>query len=161
VKRSLIVFGVALAVVGAALWFAPLATSSSHLPVPVGSAYRFGVTGPVLFGPIAITASWTSAFAANVTVYGCGSNSACPNEVHGSVVAHGVGSHGSMGWTGKAGEYYLLVPSVDSNVTVSYLGPVAGGWVGVGLLGAGIVVLATGILLSRTPPSRPGADATD
>jgi hypothetical protein len=152
VRRSVVVFGVAVAVVGAGLCFVPLVSTSSHISIPVGDGYRFGITGALLFATIPFTASWTAGTDANVTVYDCGTNPACPKQVQYPVVAHGLGARGSMGWSGKAGEEYLLVPSADSNVTVTYVEPVSSGLLGVGVVGLGVLVLLLGVVLVRRPP---------
>jgi hypothetical protein len=163
VKTSLVVFGLAIAIVGAALWYAPLVSSSTSIPVPAGYAYDFGVSGSLMIGPIPFTATWTSATDANVTVYSCGTSSSCSSETNGTVVAHGTGASGSMHWSSRAGDYYLLVPSSDTNVTVTYVEPVAGGFAGVGLLGAGLLVLLAGLAVPGTPrkpaPTPPDGDA--
>ncbi|MCI4325345.1 MAG: hypothetical protein L3K00_05650 [Thermoplasmata archaeon] len=148
-RTSLVVFGLAVAVVGVALWYAPLVSSSTSISVPVGHAYDFGVSGTLIIGPIPFTASWTSTVDANVTVYACGTSSACAAETNGTVVAHGSGMSGSIDWSSKAGQYYLLVPSPDATVTVSYVEPVAGGFVGVGVLGLGVLVVVVGLAVGR------------
>jgi hypothetical protein len=156
VRTSLLVFGLAVAVVGAVVWYAPLVSTSSSIPIPAGYAYDFGVTGSLLIGPIPFTATWTGGSGDNVTVYACGTSSACASETNGTVVAHGTGAHGSVGWSSRADRYFLLVPSLDSNVTVSYVEPVAGGFGGVGLLGAGVLILVAGLIV---PPKSRGAAA--
>lgn len=154
-RASVVAFGAALVIVGAALWFVPLASASSHITVPVGYAYRFGATGEFLVGAIPFTAKWTSSAGDSVSVYACGTNSACPNERNGTLVAHGVGATGSVGWSSRSGQYYLLVPSADSNVTITYLEPVEAGLAGIGVLGVGVLVLVAGVAMGRKSPSAP------
>jgi hypothetical protein len=151
-RAAVAVFGVALIVVGAALWYLPLTSVSSSIRVPVGDAYVFGTPASFLIGSVPWKASWTSDATANVTIYSCGTSSGCPNQLNGSVISHAMGTSGSMSWTGKAGQYYLLVPSTTSNVTVSYQEPLLGGLAGIGILGVGVLVAVVGVAMPRNPP---------
>lgn len=156
-RVPLVVFGAALVVLGTVVWFVPLESASSRAPpVPVGSGFKFGLVGPLVLGAVPFTVTWTSSSQDLVKVYSCKTNAACPSFADDAVVAHGSGASGSMAWSGKAGQYYLFVPSANSNVTVTYVEPLVGGFLGVSVLGAGVLAAAAGLLIRgrpRTPRS--------
>jgi hypothetical protein len=155
VRAAVAVFGVAMIVVGAALWYLPLNSVSSSIEVPLGDAYVFGVPASSIVGSVPFKASWSSGSDTNVTIYSCGSNSGCPTQLNGSVIAHASGTSGSMGWTSKMGQYYLLVPNTTANVTVSFLEPLLGGIAGIGVLGAGAVILLAGVAMTKKSAAAP------
>ncbi|HEV8050561.1 MAG TPA: hypothetical protein VGP88_08215 [Thermoplasmata archaeon] len=163
-RLPVVVFGVVLLIAGAALWFVPLTSASTTVQVPVGDAYDFGVPTGYIVDGIPYTATWNSGAATNVTIYSCGTNSACPNEVNAPVVVQHNGSSGSLKWTSSAGHYFLLVPNTTVNLTLSYLEPVAGGLAGIGTIGFGAIVIVVGLALRRPveaePDSRPAAAGT-
>jgi hypothetical protein len=155
VRVAVVAFGVVVILAGAVLWYVPLSSASTSLQVPVGDAYDFGVPNGYILGAIPYTASWASGSSTNVTIYGCGTNSACPNEVSGPVVAHADAATGSLKWTSSAGHFFLLVPNSTVNLTLSYLEPVAGGLVGIGMVGLGAIAFVVGLAVRK--PTIPGA----
>jgi hypothetical protein len=159
VRANIAVFGAALIVVGLVFWYFPLTTGSTTTPVPQGDGYDYGLPGALIIGPVPYTASWTSSTPANVTIFSCGTDSGCPNGPDSSVVAqaNSTSDSGSISWTSSGGHYFLLVPSVTANVTVSYMEPVGGGLVGIGVLGLGAIVGVAGLAARRPPPA--GASA--
>ncbi|HXQ94760.1 MAG TPA: hypothetical protein VN864_06310 [Thermoplasmata archaeon] len=156
-RLPVVAFGVVLILAGAALWYVPLTSATTTIQVPVGDAYDFGVPTGYIVAGIPYTASWNSGSLTNVTIYSCGTNSACPNEVSAPVVAQRDASSGSLKWTSSAGHYFLLVPNTTVNLTLSYLEPVSGGLVGLGALGLGAIVLVVGLALRRPPTDAPAA----
>ena len=147
--------GAVLAIVGAVLWLVPLSAASSSTPVAYGQAYDFGVPGSLEVGAIPYTAHWTMTTVGTVTVYSCGTDSNCPEGVNASVVAHGTGMSGSVSWSSRAGQYYLLVPNATANVTIDYKEPFEGGLVGMVLLGVGILVAVAAAAISGKPKPDP------
>lgn len=154
-RTEVAIVGVVLAVVGAALWYLPLTAATSTKEVPLGDAYDFGVPSTLIVGSIPYSAAWTGTGATNVTVFACGSDAGCVNATSHTIVAHGAGTTGSVGWTGKSGQYYLLVPNATVNLTLTYHEPVAGGLAGLGLLGAGILIAVAGLAIRKDKPSAP------
>lgn len=156
-RVAVVVLGIVVILVGAVLWLVPLAPATSSIQVPVGDAYDFGVPGSLVIGNIPYKVAWTAGPDANVTIYSCGASSACAGGTNESVLAQRYGSSGSVSWMGQAGQYYLLVPNQTANVTVDYQQPVSGGLVGLGVLGAGIVLTLAGLAIpsrgSRAPPA--------
>ncbi|HKV90147.1 MAG TPA: hypothetical protein VJQ43_03005 [Thermoplasmata archaeon] len=150
-RVEFVIVGAVLAVLGAALWVVPLTSASSQTEIPLGEAYDFGVPSPLVIGSVPYSATWTATSPANVTIYACGANSACPDPTNHSVVAHGTGSTGSLAWTSKSGQYFLLVPNATVNVTLTYREPVSGGLAGLALLGAGALIAVVGLLVKRRP----------
>jgi hypothetical protein len=154
VRANVVVFGVALVLVGFVVWYFPLTTGSTSAPVPRGDAYDYGLPGALLIGPIPYTASWTASGPANITIYSCGTDPGCPDGPDAPVVAYSDEASGSLSWTSSGGHFFLLVPGAPVNVTVTYMEPIGGGLVGIGVLGFGVIITVAGLAMRRrSPPS--------
>jgi hypothetical protein len=156
VRTGIVAIGLALLVVGCALWYLPFPSSTSA-NVAVGYGFVVGTNPPLawLTSSVGYTATWTAVNATNVSVFDCGTDSGC--SAQGAQVAQGSGTHGSLSWSGPKGEYFDVVPNDTASVTVNYHTPLGGGAVGLVLVAFGALLLAIGI---RSPPTRVSSSAT-
>lgn len=112
----------------------------------------------LLFPRVAFSVAWTSSEnGTTLTVYGCGTDPACPVPPTPKVASEN-GSSGTLTFLGSANEYYLLVPEQGAvTLTIIESGPWDGGAPGLGLLLAGLGVSAFGLTGRRRRPAGPGS----
>ncbi|HTW56009.1 MAG TPA: hypothetical protein VMG36_06145 [Thermoplasmata archaeon] len=169
-RRRMVILGVVLLVIGAALWYLPTgtvsATSTMNGTIPY-HALSIGLDAPFAFlgGTIRISVAWTSSETVSLSVYKCGT-SPCSSATQ--YVAGGSGSSGSFSWSGQANVYYVVdrVPASGPaiQVTTHYTEPLLGGTVGIAITGFGVFVTVLGVWLMppvvRRAPAPSSARAT-
>ena len=164
-RRRMVIVGVILLVVGAAIWYAPLEPVSATSTMPGTLPYRalqIGITAPFdFFGArIPITLSWSASSTVSISVDRCGTS---PCNSTNQFVASGNGASGSLSWSGEPNVYYVVerVPpsGVPIQVTTKYTEPLLGGSVGLALTAFGVFVTVLGLWLvpptQRKAPSAP------
>ena len=149
-RRRLIVIGVALAILGAALWYFPVQPVTSGPNTDRGSVYIVGLDAPldILGGSVPFTLHWQSTFTISVSLHSCGSQPKCTNLGPNSAIGNETGTSGTFHWTGVANTYYALVAtSGPLTVTLQYPEPPLGGTVGLSLVIFGGFLAALGAYL--------------
>jgi len=152
-RKGFVAIGVALALVGVALWYFPLQTVSSNISIPQGKSQVVGLEAPLdlLGAPITYTLHWSSSSTSVVAVYRCGTSSTCSATGPGSLVVKGSGRTGSLSWTGPAGDYFHIIPSGPVEVTFEELEPLLGGSLGLSVLGFGAFLAVFALWLPAVP----------
>jgi len=160
VRFGIVAIGATLIVVGALVWYAPLQPIHDGPLTDTGSAYTIGLQAPldVLGATVSFSLTWSSSVDESVEVYSCGSHPTCTGLTNSDLVTRGSGKTGTLGWTGKAGEYFAFLSSSQPvELTVDYTEPVLGGTAGLGTLIFGGFLAALGVV-SAAPPRPAGTD---
>jgi hypothetical protein len=164
VRSSVVVIGVVLAVVGFALWYAPLEDVSKGTVEIVKPTYVVGVQVPldVLGGGLDYEISWHSSSSESLRVYDCGTDSNCADATHAPQVAQASGNSVQFKFAAKSGRYYDLVFSaLPISPTISYVEPVLGGTLGLASTLVGVIVAIVGGTMPPAPPRRMESTETE
>jgi len=159
VRFGIVAIGAVLIVVGGLVWYAPLQPIHDGPLTDTGSSYSIGLQAPldVLGATVSFSLTWSSSVDESVEIYSCGTHPTCTGLTSSDFVAGGSGKTGTLGWTGKAGEYFAFVSSSQPiQLTIDYTEPVLGGTAGLGTLVFGGFLAALGIV-TATPPRPAGA----
>ncbi|MCI4330702.1 MAG: hypothetical protein L3K19_02500 [Thermoplasmata archaeon] len=153
------ILGLILAASGAFLWVWPTYTDIEHTVEP-GMALIVENNPPlaVFTSTISYWAGWTSPTSINVTVYDCGTTSAC--QGHLPVIAKGGGVSGGFGWAGPKGEWYEIIPTGEAQIGVSYAEPYAAGLAGLPLFAVGAVLALYAAFAGPARKSPPGPSSS-
>ena len=157
-RRRLVVIGIALALVGAALWYFPVQSVSTGPESDSGTVFIVGLDAPldVLGAQIPFTLHWEARSPVSVKLYVCGDHPTCTNLGLGTYITGENGTSGTLHWNGFADQYFALVSTIaDLTVNVQYPEPVIGGTLGVALIGFAGFLVVLGVLL-RPPPTPVG-----
>jgi hypothetical protein len=152
-RKRLLVIGIVVALAAIAVWYVPLQTVTTSDTLPLNRSQVIGLQAPLdVIGPtIGYTLHWTAVSAATVSVYRCGTNSACTSISSGNLVARGTGPSGSLSWSGPQGNYFHIVASAPVSITIEELEPLLGGSAGVAMLVFGGFLVVLGVRLPALP----------
>lgn len=145
-RALLIILGIALAVIGGAVFVSPIHETHGYNlsgPTPTGA---LGLDLPYSIGDsVQYNVSWTGAPDATVVqAWGCGTNShACPGT---HLLASVAGASGAFTLTLSPGKYFTLNATVPLHVTLVTLTEGADGLVGLPALVLGSLVMTYGWL---------------
>lgn len=151
-------------IAGLLLWAIPVPMSFPSRTFESSSKFYWGENVSVPSSPgefssqIKYSASWSTSggladSADQLRVYDCGYHPKCADSVfQGYPMTMGMGSAGTITWTGGRGELFELNPGIlttNMTVAVSYSEQVAGGVVGLGLTLSGVAVAVVGLVTRR------------
>jgi hypothetical protein len=140
------------------------------LPTPFESAAPPSVVAPakvlvihdqapidVIQPAVAYSVTWNASPETTLSVWACGSNSACTNVSGSPLVDIPLSGGGTFTFSGKANEYYgvLNLGNGTATISVSYSGPILGAVASWAALIIGVLLLVTGTLLGPPEPTPP------
>lgn len=162
-NRRVVAIGVAIAVIGAAVWYVPLEPGSTGAETVASFDRSIQLYAPfdVLGYPISFSLAWSTSYpvSAIVQLFACGDRASCTNA---RSIGSETGDHGSFSWKGAAGEYFLFESSVKPmTIDLRYAEPLLGGALGAAAVTFGGFLIAIGYLFvpARGAP-RPVAEYT-
>lgn len=169
-NRRVFAIGIAIALVGAALWYVPLEPTASGGKTIYSFSRVIELDAPfdVLGAPIAFSLTWTGEYPAIVQLYQCGHSSNCSDLPASDYVTGGSGATGTLHWTGTAGEFFLFRTSTEPiTLDLHYTQPLLGGAVGLAfvIFGVFLAVLGYQVVPPNARPAQrrrapsPSADA--
>ncbi|MGP8077811.1 MAG: hypothetical protein ACLQD8_07230 [Thermoplasmata archaeon] len=153
--RRLIILGIAVALLGVALWYFPIQTTTTGPVTGSGTSNVVGLYAPldVFGGSVPFTLHWQSHFTMTVKVYSCGDSPGCKNVLPSNYLTGGSGTSGTLHWHGTAGEYFAIISTSEPlTYTLVYPEPVLGGTAGAGATVFGGFLIVLGVWLP--PPVR-------
>lgn len=162
-RSGVLAAGLVFLVLGVTLFLTPFPPQWTYIGQPASPG-----APAVFFEPVGtpaaltFTVSWAAlSSSTEVTVYSCGSDTSCSNpdqyEVSSAQVAQGSGSSGSLSFAGSPGTGWEAVASPAGRVSVSYNGPLFGGFPGVVGAGLGVLLLIIGAALKPLTPEQKAA----
>jgi hypothetical protein len=158
VNRRIVSIGVAVALVGLALWYLPIAPGSDGARELRQIDWIVGLDAPldVLDSPIAFAIAWSATFSTTVSLYYCGTHANCSYVTRSDYVTGATGDGGTLHWHGKAGQYFEFTSeNLPVKVDFEYVEPVLGGTVGAATLCFGGVLTVLGWLAAPPVTSAP------
>ncbi|MCI4338975.1 MAG: hypothetical protein L3J68_01405 [Thermoplasmata archaeon] len=161
-RAGLVVVGIVLAIIGAALLFVPVlpqsnetATSSSSTPYYAGSVSGFSLTGSIV-----VAVSWSTGGNTSVNVIAATCGGSCDNASDVSGITSQNGTSGSFTLSQPNGGSIVMgvIYSGETPVTVTFKITTTLSTVGTLLIVLGIILLILGVVLGRkskaaTPPT--------
>jgi hypothetical protein len=151
-----IVAGAILLALGTALLFVPIpgqgitsfADTSGATPVAGPNAPATFYEPSITPASISFSVSWAYSTPVNVSVYSCGTDTACAAatayEVPSQLVAQGNSAVGTLTFNGVAGNGYEIYASSIIAVNIAYNGPLVGGAIGLLFIVVGAIALVAG-----------------
>jgi hypothetical protein len=151
-----VVAGAVLLVIGVALFYVPIPGQGiTSFSDQSSNGYVAGSNAPATFyepsitpATISFTVSWAYSIPVNVSVYSCGTDTACDAgsayETPAQLVAQGTSAVGSLTFNGVAGDGYEVYASSIISVNIAYNGPLVGGLLGLLFLVIGAIALIAG-----------------
>src|SRR5208282_1204366 len=151
-----IVGGAIVLALGLALFFIPIpgqgittfSDNSSAVYVAGGNSPATFYEPSITPAAISFSVSWAYSVPVNVSVYSCGTDTACAAgsayEIPAQLVAQGDTYVGTLTFNGVAGNGYEVYASSIISVNVAYNGPLVGGVLGLFLMIIGAIALIAG-----------------
>jgi len=151
-----IVGGAIVLALGLALFFIPIPGQGiTSFSDNSSASYVAGSSSPATFyepsitpAAISFSVSWAYSVPVNVSVYSCGTDTACAAgsayEVPAQLVAQGDSDVGTLTFNGVAGNGYEVYASSIISVNIAYNGPLVGGAIGLLFILVGAIALIAG-----------------